>query len=110
MNMEKMNRNNINKKYEYKYNFIEIETRKIMEYAPTSHNRTVTAAGPSGPSALRLARSFHSHASLRAHLGGTKPCGFLYGAAQTSVTAGRYAPYSRFSGYICYSIIQQRKR
>jgi hypothetical protein len=39
-------------------------------YAPTAHNRTVTASGPGGPSALRSARSFHSHASLRAHLGG----------------------------------------
>jgi hypothetical protein len=54
----------------------------------TAHNRSVTATGPKGPSALRSARSLRSHASLWAHLGGTKPYGFLYSAAQTSVTAG----------------------
>jgi hypothetical protein len=59
-----------------------------MGYAPTAHNRSVTATGPCGPSGLRSPRSLRSHGSLHPHLGGTKPYGFLYSAAQTSVTAG----------------------
>jgi hypothetical protein len=58
-----------------------------MRYGSTAHNRPVNAAGPKGPSALRSARSFHSHASLT-HIWAAKPYGFLYSVVQTSVTAG----------------------
>ncbi|MHB9293903.1 hypothetical protein Holit_03022 [Hollandina sp. SP2] len=55
-----------------------------------------------GLTSIRLGQSLWQHSCRRsfprlipAHLGGTKPCGFLYGAAQTSYTARRYAqcPY-----------------
>jgi hypothetical protein len=48
----------------------------------TSHNRSVCASGPKGPSLRSFPRL------TPAHFGGTKPYGFLYGAAQTSYTAG----------------------
>jgi hypothetical protein len=56
----------------------------------TSHNRSVCASPPVGGSAsIRLGQSLRSFPRLiPAHLGGTKPYGFLYGAAQTSHTAG----------------------
>ena len=61
-----------------------------MEYPPTAHNRSVYAA-PLKRLGLPFARSFRYASfprSLQTHLGGTKPYGFLYSAAQTSHTAG----------------------
>jgi hypothetical protein len=61
-----------------------------MEYGQTAHNRSVYAADAVAPLAsIRLGESLRSFPRLiPAHLGGTKPYGFLYGAAQTSYTAG----------------------
>jgi hypothetical protein len=66
-----------------------------MMYARTAYNRPVYAFLPYGRPAsrqmasVRLAQSLRSFARLiPTHLGGTKPYGFLYGAAQMSYTAG----------------------
>jgi hypothetical protein len=55
----------------------------------TAPNRSVYATGAVAPLAsIRLGQSLCSFPRLiPAHLGGTKPYGFLYGAAQTSYTA-----------------------
>jgi hypothetical protein len=60
--------------------------KKIMVYGTTAHNRSVYAApAVAGLASIRLGQSLRSFPRLiPAHLGGTKPYGFLYSAAQTS--------------------------
>ena len=57
-----------------------------MGYGATAYNRTVYAApAVAGLASIRLGQSLRSFPRLiPAHLGGTKPYGFLYSAAQTS--------------------------
>jgi hypothetical protein len=61
-----------------------------MEYGQTAYNRSVYAAPAVAGLVFRsLGQSLRSFPRLiPAHLGGTKPYGFLYSAAQTSQTAG----------------------